>query len=278
MKHRSKLGTFILSMVPGLGHIYLGFSARGSIFLAAFIGTPTLLLSLFNLVRWWGMDSLIVVPMVVIWLASMLDAMILTDKINGKPNVEGLPENPGSIFPNYSIMFKQNKKIIAMFLSVIPGAGHLCLGLQRQGIELMAGFFLSFYLTDWLKLSIFMILAPIIWFVSMFDVMHKASGERAMIDKTIFSDKWFKNDETIISEKSFLRNKHKVLGYALIAVGTYLILNRFVYAFIKPYLDSRITDNIQTGFVALLLIIGGVKLALGTKVPKYDNSKEPISE
>jgi TM2 domain-containing membrane protein YozV len=278
LKNKSKLGTFILSIVPGLGHIYLGFSARGSIFLAAFIGTPILLSSLFNLVHWWGMDSLIVVPMVVIWLASMLDAMILTDKINGKPNVEGLPENPGSIFPNYSVMFKQNKKIIAMLLSVIPGAGHLYLGLQSQGIELMAGFFLSFYLTDWLKLSIFMVMSPIIWFVSMFDVMHKASGDRAMIDKTIFFNKWFKNDEEIINEKSFLRNKHKVLGYVLIAVGTYLILNRFVYAFIKPFLDNRITDNIQTGFVALLLIIGGVRLALGSKVPKDDNSREPISE
>lgn len=278
MKNKSKLGTFILSLVPGLGHIYLGFSARGCIFLSAFIGAPILLIALFNLVHRWGMDSLIVTTMVVIWLANMLDAMILTDKINGKPNIESLPEKPGSIFPDYSVLFKQNKKIIAMFLSVIPGAGHLYLGLQRQGIELMSGFFLSFYLTDWLKLSIFMIMAPIIWFVSMFDVMHKASGDRAMIDKSIFSDKWFKNDEAIISETSFLRNKHKVVGYALVAVGVYLILNRFVYAFIKPFLDSRITDNIQTGFVALLLIIGGVRLAIGSKVQKDDNSTELISE
>jgi TM2 domain-containing membrane protein YozV len=277
MRKKSKLGTFILSMVPGLGHIYLGFSARGGIFLAAFAGIPLLLSFLFNLIHWWGMDSAIVIPMVVIWLASMLDAMILTDRINGKPNVEGLPENPGSIFPNYSVMFKQNKKIIAMLLSVIPGAGHLYLGLQRQGIELMASFFLSFYLTDWLKISIFMVFAPIIWFASMFDVMHKASGERAMSDKSMFSGKWFIDEEPIVSEKSLLRNKHKVLGYGLIAVGTYLVLNRFVYAFIKPLLDSRITDNIQTGFVALLLILGGIRLVLGSKDTKRDNKTEPLS-
>jgi TM2 domain-containing membrane protein YozV len=277
MKKKSKFRTFILSMVPGLGHIYLGFSARGCIFLAAFAGVPVIMETLMDLIHFYAIDSLLVVPMVVIWLASMLDSMILTDRINGKPNLEGLPENPGSIFPDYNLMLKQNKKVLAMLLSIIPGAGHLYLGLQRQGIELMAFFFLSFYLTDWLKISIFMVVAPIVWFASMFDVMHKASGERPMVDNSILSDKWFKDEQAIISENSLLRNKHKFLGYALIILGTYLILNRFVYPFILSYLDSRIADNIQTGFVAVLLIIGGVKVVLGSKAPKVDSETEPLS-
>lgn len=278
MKKKSKVTTFILSMIPGLGHIYLGFAARGCTFFAAFIGTPLLLMSIFDIVRWWGLDRIIPVPLLVIWLAAMIDAMILIDRINGNPNVEVVAENSGSIIPDYSSMFRQNKKVIAMLLSIIPGAGHLYLGLQRQGIELMAGFFLSFYLTDWLRISIFMIFAPIIWFVSMFDVMHKAAGDRPMDDKSIFPDKWFNMDEGIISEKSFLRSKQKVLANMLIIVGLYLLLSRFVYSFIKPYLDSRITDNIQTGFVALLLIAGGIKLLLGSKVTKNDIKTETVNE
>jgi hypothetical protein len=111
----------------------------------------------------------------------------------------------------------------------------------------------------------------------MFDVMHKASGERPMVDNSILSNKWFNNEEAIINEKSILKNKHKFLGYALIALGTYLILNRFVYPFIRPFLDSRITDNIQTGFVAVLLIIVGIKVVLGSKEPKINNETEPLS-
>jgi hypothetical protein len=277
LKKKNKLGAFILSIIPGFGHIYLGFSTRGALFLGAFIIAPILMSFLTNFAGLWRFNSLIAVPMVVIWLASMLDALILTDRINGRANMENLPDSPGSIVPNYGIMLKQNKKVIAMLLSIIPGAGHLYIGLQRQGIELMAGFFLSFYLTDWLRLSIFLVLAPIIWFASMFDVMHKVSGDRLMDDSSIFSGKWFTDKDTMIGQKSFLRNKHKVIGYVLLTVGLYLILSRFVYAFIKPYLDSRITDNIQTGIVAILLIIGGIKFLLGGKTSETDNKTEQMS-
>lgn len=276
MKKKYKLEAFILSIIPGFGHIYLGFSTRGSLFLAAFIIAPILMFFIVNFTGFWRFENLIAVTMVVIWLASLLDAMILTDRINGRPNIENLPESPDSILPNYGIMLKQNKKVIAMLLSVIPGAGHLYIGLQRQGIELMAGFFLSFYLTDWLRLSIFLVVAPIIWFVSIFDVMHKVSGDRPMADSSLFSAKWFTDEQSIIGEKSFLRNKHKFLGYVLLAAGLYLILSRFVYAFIKPYLDSRITDNIQTGIVAILLIIGGIKFLLGNKASKTHNKTEQM--
>jgi TM2 domain-containing membrane protein YozV len=104
--------------------------------------------------------------------------MILADKINMYANNPGVREGDSRLLPNYEEIAKQNKKVIAMFLSIIPGVGHLYLGMQRQGIELMASFFLLFYLTDWVRFSGFMILAPIIWFYSLFDVMHKVSGER----------------------------------------------------------------------------------------------------
>jgi hypothetical protein len=277
LKKKSKFASFIFSLVPGLGHMYLGFSARGAVFLASFASVPILLSALQNLMRWWGSDEIIVMPMFIIWLAAMVDAMILVDRINGIPNLEGLPLNHDNILPNYNVMLRQNKKVVAMILSIIPGAGHLYLGLQRQGIELMAAFFLSFYLTDWLRISIFLMFAPIIWFSSMFDVMHKASGDRAMNDNTLFSDKWFKNDKAIVGEKSFLRNKHKIFGYVLVLGGIYLMLNRFVYPFIKDLLDPRITDNIQTGFVAIILIVGGIKLIMGSKTAETFNDTEKLN-
>jgi TM2 domain-containing membrane protein YozV len=276
LKKKSKFASFILSIVPGLAHIYLGFSARGAVFLASFVSIPILMSFIRGMFGWWGSEEIFIIPMFIVWLAAIADAMILVDRINGIPNLEGLPLSEDNLAPNYNVMLKQNKKVVAMFLSIIPGAGHLYLGLQRQGIELMAGFFLSFYLTDWLRISIFMMFAPIIWFSSMFDVMHKASGDRALNDSVLFIDKWFKNDKAIVGEKSFLRDKHKILGYVLVIGGVYLVINRFVYPFIRELLDPRITENIQTGFVAIILIIGGIKLIMGSKtVETYDEAQKP---
>jgi hypothetical protein len=266
MKKKSKFLSFILSFIPGLGQIYLGFAARGAMFLASCITVPTLLLALRSGLQLWQFDeSLVFLSLFLIWLVAMVDTMLLVDRINGIPSIDGTTFNEHSLTPDYSVIIKQNKKVVAMLLSILPGAGHLYLGLQRQGIELMAGFFLSFYLTDWLNLSIFLIFAPIIWFSSLFDVMHKVSGDRTLNDDSIFSDHWFKNNVNLIGENSFLRNKHKIVGYALVIVGSFLILDKFVYSFIKPYLDERITNNIQTGVIAILLILGGIKLLIGSK-------------
>lgn len=49
---------------------------------------------------------------------------------------------------------------------MFPGAGHMYLGLQRRGLQLMAAFLLSIYLLDLLRLSAFLFLVPIIWFYS----------------------------------------------------------------------------------------------------------------
>lgn len=266
MKKKSKFWTFILSMVPGLGHIYLGFSTRGGIFLTAFIGIATLLSFLFSSLNLYNLNSIIPFVLVIIWLAAIVDAMALSDIINSGSFEDGKKENSEIMLPDYGKIFKQNKKILAMFLSIIPGVGHMYLGLQRQGVELMAGFLLSFYITDWLRLSIFMVLAPIIWFYSMFDVMHKVSGEIEMEDKSIILSTWLSN--TNLRETTFLIHRKKTIGYILVIVGVYLLINRFALEYIKPYLDSNITDNLNVGFAALIMIIGGVKLSIGSKSQK----------
>ena len=45
------------------------------------------------------------------------------------------------------------------FLSMFPGAGHLYLGYQRRGVQLMAAFLFSIYILDVLRLGIFLFLS-----------------------------------------------------------------------------------------------------------------------
>ena len=277
MKKKSKFLTFMLSFVPGLGHIYLGFAARGALFFSAAAGVG-IFMGIFDGLIWnQGVNpDVIAFAIPIIWLVSIVDSMMIADRINNYVLTPQNSEGIEKVLPNYGELTKQNKKLISMFLSIIPGAGHLYLGLQRQGIELMAGFFLAFYITDWLRISIFMIFVPIIWFYSMFDVMHKVSGDRPMQDQEMPISKWFKGEESIIGENSIFRNKHKVIGYTLVIFGALLIFNRLLYPLIESFIDYRIRGNIQTGIVAILLMAGGVKLILGSKQSE-GNKKEEIS-
>lgn len=258
MKSKSKFLTFIFSFVPGLSHIYLGFAARGAMFFAAICGVGIAIAGL-NEIFHTGSINFLLILIPIIWFAAMVDAMILVDKINLYAANPSLMNDGGNILPNYSELSGQNKKIIAMFLSVIPGAGHLYIGLQRQGIELMASFFIVFFLTDWLSFSGFMILAPIIWFYSLFDVMHKVTGEREMKDDDIFALNWFNNGESFINDKS------KLIGYILIIVGILAILNRIVIPGLGMYLSQELINDIQTVVVALLFIFGGFRLIANSK-------------
>ena len=258
MKSKSKFLTFMFSFIPGLSQMYLGFAARGAMFLAA-LGVVGVAVVGINEIFHTDAVNFLLILIPVIWFAAMVDAMILVDKINLYAANPSMVNEDTSVLPNYSELTKQNKKVIAMFLSVIPGVGHLYLNLQVQGIELMASFFLVFFLTDWLRFSGFIILAPIIWFYSLFDVLHKVTGEREMKDEDIFSLKWFNNNE------SFIKNKSKLIGYVLVIAGVLAILNRIVLPNLEEYLSSELINDLQTGIVALLFILGGIKLIAGSK-------------
>lgn len=256
MRTKSKFLTFILSFIPGLGQVYLGFATRGTMFFAStfvVIGMGIVLDSMFH-----NNAGYIFLLLPIIWFAAMVDSMILADKINIHAHNPEAYEGDSRLLPNYEEIAKQNKKIIAMFLSVIPGVGHLYLGMQRQGIELMTSFFLLFYLTDWVRFSGFMILAPIIWFYSLFDVMHKVSGERELKDEDLLSKSW-------LNGNSLIKNKGKAIGFVLIFIGAFVLINRMIIPTLQIYFNFDLSYNFQTVVVALLFILGGIKLLTSNK-------------
>lgn len=248
MLKKSKFLTFILSSIPGLGHIYIGFNTRGGIFMFAEIIAVSL-----GLGGIYGRNmnlSLILVP--IIWLAGLVDSMILVDKIN-RIALHGNSEQESV---QSLEMEKQNKKVIAMVLSIIPGAGHMFLGLQRQGLQLMLIFFMSFFLNEWLDIGLFMVFVPVVWFFSLFDVMYKASGMDVEEDGDVLLLSWLKGGSPLI------KNKSKFIAFALIGIGCYLLLEKIVLR--ELAIDSRYVSYIKTAIIALLFIAGGVKLMLGS--------------
>ena len=144
---------------------------RGMTILASFLGLGIMI---FFVAALTGRGAFLVflafLPL--IWVYGFFDAM---QQLGKKEKGEELVDR--SILEDFEMRHEEGKKsrAIATFLSIFPGAGHLYLGLQRRGIQLMAAFLFSIYILDILRLGIFLFLIPIIWFYSFFDGMQRAS-------------------------------------------------------------------------------------------------------
>ncbi len=255
MKIKSKFTTFFLSPIPGLGHIYLGFNTRGGIFMLAELVAILLLVWLGTTGTFGGNAMVIPAALIpIVWIASLVDSMTLVDKINHV----AMSNDEGKKAVLLEQLEQQNRKIIAMVLSIVPGAGHMFLGLQRQGIQLMAIFFFSFFITDWINISIFMALIPIIWFFGLFDALNKATDEENKDDSDVLFISWLRTD------KPFIKNANKFLAYALIAIGCFLLFERIVLPELERFISFRIREYINIILLSVLFIAGGVKLLMGS--------------
>jgi hypothetical protein len=248
--------TILLSFIPGLGHFQLGMMNRGLTLLASFLGLGIMIIFVTNLT---GREEFLVFLAAIpaIWVYGFFDAV---QQFNKKSRGETLIDR--SIFEDFEIRREDGKKSksIATFLSMFPGVGHLYLGLQRRGIQLMAAFLFSIYILDILRLGIFLFLIPIIWFYSFFDGLQKASryGKEELDDTPVISN--------------FI-NHQKWVGIGLLLLGLYYLVGNIFIPALSPILMDIINIDLyywfnryfQTTIVCVLLIGGGIKLLMGSK-------------
>lgn len=266
MRIKSKFTTFILSPIPGLGHIYLGFNNRGGIFMIAEL-VAIIMVIVLESTGMFGGGNAIAIPAAfipIVWIASLVDSMTLVDKINNIAHCN----DEGKKDVLLEKLEHQNRKIIAMVLSIIPGAGHMFLGLQRQGIQLMTIFFLSFFITDWINVSIFMVLIPIIWFFGLFDAMNKAAGNENQDDGDVLFVTWFRTGKPIV------KNVNKYLAYVLIVIGSLLLFERLILPELEKIIDFNFREYLKVILLSVLFIAGGVKLLMGMKSEEVTEEAE----
>lgn len=253
--------TIILSFIPGVGHFQLGLMNRGMTLLTSFLGLGIMVIFVTVLTnREEFLIFLAILP--VLWFYGFFDAM---QQLNKKSRGEELVDR--SILEDFEMRREDGKKSksIATFLSIFPGAGHLYLGYQRRGIQLMAAFLFSIYILDILRLGIFLFLIPIIWFYSFFDGLQRASkhGNEPMEDKPVIE---------------FLLNQQKWVGIGLVLLGLYYLTTNILIPAVSPMIYTMIDIDLrywfdryfQTAIVCILLIGGGIKLLLGSKQKKME--------
>lgn len=245
MIRKSKFATTILSIIPGLGHFYLGLMNRGLTFILAFFGWIAFVVFFAALTSEEQFLALLV-ALPVVWFYSLFDAWKLCEAINRQEAVQDR-----SIITEFSNSLQEGKKSKgwALLFSAIPGAGHMYWGLKREGLQLMGAFFLCLFLLDWLHLSIFFFSLPVVWFYSFFEALQFKTGNEG-------------EGGTSAGQLWPLGNP-KYLGYLLILVGCLIIFEKLI----SPFLDWQVQELLKTGIIAFLFIAGGIKLLAGSKSP-----------
>lgn len=253
-QQREKSRTITLSLLPGLGHMSIGLMQRGITFLISFIGLFAIIVFL-SLIMNTGALLIFLLALPVIWVYSMFDAI---QQLHAKQRGEQLADR--AIFEDLEahIASGRKNKVLTIALSIFPGAGHLYLGLQKRGLQLMGGFLLAIYIMDNLRLSLFFFLLPLYWCFAFFDALQQTSRyERQSL-----------TDDPVLTQ---LVPYQRWFGIALLGFGVYYLLDRVAAEVASRYSSEIYSQYVQikymipTAVVAFIMIIAGLRLAFGSK-------------
>lgn len=244
MREKSKFIAFILSIIPGLSHLYIGLKERALIFFIMFAGLVGGTIGLLALTYSHGPIAIFVLGYPLLWLIALIDMFSAWKKIERRELYNG------EVFNEATFDSKLDKKTIALGLSIIPGAGHMYLGYQNKGLALMGTFFFSVFFMGWLGISIFLFTLPLIWFYSFFDCMHTIDG----------------NEEAVNKEFVLPNVKPEWIGFGLIGIGIFIVLEKILF----PLIDYQIRRYITTSMVSIVFIILGGRILMQNK--KIDNT------
>ncbi|WP_338553958.1 hypothetical protein [Paenibacillus sp. KS-LC4] len=251
-EQKERTNTLLLSIIPGLGHMALGLMQRGIAFLIASIGLFAVVIFI-SLVTGTEEFLIFLLGVPVIWIYSMFDA---SQQLHRKKRGEPLEDRPFfEEMEEYMNKGRKNKALAAT-LSLFPGAGHLYLGLQTRGLQIMAGFLASVYLMDALRLSMFLFLLPLFWFFAFFDVMRQLSTEPQEGLK----------DQAIITQ---FAPYQRWIGIGLLLIGLYFMGDRVLADYAAHYFPRWYTQyqnikyNLPTALVAFVMIAAGLRMAFG---------------
>lgn len=169
---------------------------------------------------------------------------------------------------------KRSKKL-AIFFSLVPGAGHMYLGLTTQGIQLMLLFFFTAFSSSIYGLGFFGIFLPVIWFYSVFDAWTKVSSDEPLTDSNLKIFSTVKSVEDITNTNSLW----KFIGYVLLIAGVLSLMNNLVLPLLREYFDYTIVNYFRSILVSAILIAAGfILLFKGKNKVHKDGETECMKE
>lgn len=160
-------------------------------------------------------------------------------------------------------MKKQKKGFLTFICSLIPGAGELYMGFEKQGVSILITFWGIVALSVFTGMAFILCALPIIWLYSFFHThnLKNLSEEEFMLEK----DRYLINLGYLIDNKEELLQKYRtVIAGALILIGVAIIgkaLIAVLWNIIPMYLYDIFSSAIHLiggGVIGIGIIILGV--------------------
>ncbi len=162
----------------------------------------------------------------------------------------------------------RKNKFFTFVFSLIPGVGHLYLGLFNQGVELMLLFASAIAIETMLQIEVIIFVIPIIWFYAMFDALNKCS-------KDYVQDTHLEILNFIDVKNPFSKSGTRYIGISLIVLGILCIINTILPSILQRLFRNLdvyfIMRNFRTALLAIFLILAGVKILKGSKFHKKED-------
>lgn len=139
-------------------------------------------------------------------------------------------------------------RLLVLLFSLIPGAGHMYLGLTQRGLQIMLFFFGTLYISSLVEYVLgnlwAMVVAPVTWFFSFFETLQADARLRRgeMVE-----------DKVLVAVEK-LRLNRRFWGWILVVFGLFAGLNNFYH--VAP----EVVMAIRRLMVPVALIAAGIWL------------------
>lgn len=160
-------------------------------------------------------------------------------------------------------MKKQKRGFINFICSLIPGAGEMNMGFEKQGISIMIVFWGIASAATLTGFAWLLVMLPIVWFYSFFHTHNlKNMTEEAFLleeDRYLFS-----LDYMMANKKELFEKYHTLIAGLLIFVGVCIVGNEVMdvfFGFVPDFMYDvvyNITNLISAGIVGVGAIVFGI--------------------
>lgn len=174
-------------------------------------------------------------------------------------------------------MTKKRNKFLTVLFSLIPGAGHMFMGFMKQGVSVMALFFLIILFSSWLGIGPLLYALPVLWFYAFFSSINLAWADEQQFAEA--EDRYLIKTEYLSQVNKKLSGRGRLYcGILLLVFGLYLIFSRLIsnfYFVLQPQISElffNVLNIFPQLFLGTVIIIVGVRLIVGKRkeLKKHD--------
>lgn len=178
--------------------------------------------------------------------------------------------------------------ILTLLFALIPGAGEMYQGYMKRGLSVITMFSLSVAIGAGMEIGIFYFAMPVIYMYSFFDTFNlRAQISMGTAPEDDYLVHFDPKDKKLVQ---LMADSHKLLGWALIAMGAMIAYQNIIMSTLGDLLWRwgktspiwralyLVMDELPEVVVCLALIVCGIWLVKGPKAVKKSVSEDPAEE